>query len=562
MGTRENLFAINFDMSGVKNGIFSSWTGAVPDNWSVSGTISQESDAKVGSYSAKITGLGEIYQALSNPSSFHGKTMTMSCWVKCSDVSKARIGIQDSDGNSWSDYHSGSGEWERLFVSRDVAAPASIVADLNCAAGSSAQFDDAKVPLWHLDEGFHFDTDEMGGFDIESEVDTGTIRFEYHDTGDCIIESEVEIIIGYTKFVDLLPLVPEKFRSSALLQGYLYAEGVFVGSWLSKIDDIRYMLDPNRVGETYIGYLADLINVTLKSDADSTILDLRRQVLNAVDWYKMKGTYGAIDVVTYMCQIDVTIYDMYTNDYINFYTTDWYVGDEGTNPAEFDSTYYKSPHFGVEVLLDRNRGTESAPKLWESDYLTDFREYIEDTRPINTVPHYIILLNAITDTTGDVYTITEPIIRTRVYGNWDSAKLRFDQGAVLGSSEEWYFDEGNYFDQSQEAFLNGITKYVLGTGSKGVVPDDSWDIETPAITGSITVSNITIYSDRVEYEFIITGTNQNGISELAMYTPGTPDTLRIGCTFPDIDLTDDIELKVLIQVYFSDITPAPGPSAS
>jgi len=415
---------------------------------------------------------------------------------------------------------------------------------------------------WDFDDGFHFDTGSTGGFDIESEVDYGSIRFEYNEIGDCVIDSEVSIDVNYTKFVDLLPLVPEKFRSSAVLQGYLYAEGIFVGIWLSKIDDIRYMLDPNRVGETYIGYLADLINVTLKSDVDSTILDLRRQVLNAVDWYKMKGTYGALDVITYMYQIDVTIYDMYTNDYINFYTTDWYVGDEGVNPTGFDSTYYKSPHFGVEVLLDRNRGTDSTPKLWESDYLDGFREYIEETRPINTVPHYIILLNAITDTTGDVYTITNPIIRTKVYGDWDAATLRFDQGEVLGSAEEWYFDEGNYFDQSQSAFLNGITKYVLGTGSKGVVPDDSWDIETSAITGTITADNITIYSDRVEYEFTISSVNQDGISELAMYTPGTPDTLRIGCTFPDIDLTDDIELKILIQVYFSDLAPPVGPSAS
>ncbi|NIP56400.1 MAG: hypothetical protein GWN13_31650, partial [Phycisphaerae bacterium] len=123
-------------------------------------------------------------------------------------------------------------------------------------------------------------------------------------------------------------------------------------------------------------------------------------------------------------------------------------------------------------------------------------------------------------------------------------KRYFDDG--------WKIDETSpaiYFDESQDAFYNGITKWVLGTGNKGTTPDSSdftGDIDLPVLNG--TVDDIRVYGDRVEWEIVVPAVDQNGISELCLYTPGTPDILRLVSLFPDINIRSITQLRIIVTV--------------
>jgi len=53
---------------------------------------------------------------------FRGRTVAFGAWVKTSTASHARIRIDDSTGGTYSSYHTGSGSWEWLEVTRQIAA--------------------------------------------------------------------------------------------------------------------------------------------------------------------------------------------------------------------------------------------------------------------------------------------------------------------------------------------------------------------------------------------------------------------------------------------------------
>jgi hypothetical protein len=112
------------------------------------------------------------------------------------------------------------------------------------------------------------------------------------------------------------------------------------------------------------------------------------------------------------------------------------------------------------------------------------------------------------------------------------------------------------FDTSAEGFLNSITKWVLGTGNyPSTLGDSSFSIETPVLTGTIDSADINVYDDYFQLEFIVpAGTVQSGLSELGLYIPGTPDELVLASTFPKLDKESTIELRVVVQVYKTDLS--------
>jgi hypothetical protein len=129
--------------------------------------------------------------------------------------------------------------------------------------------------------------------------------------------------------------------------------------------------------------LGALIGVAFPPEDESTTAELRKTLADAVDWYKLKGTYQSIDIIALIQSFTVNVFDMYTNDYSSFVLTDWFVGDENENPPGLDGTYYKSPHFGAEVVLNQvyePSGT-SLRYLWQAGGLANFAAKVEETRP-------------------------------------------------------------------------------------------------------------------------------------------------------------------------------------
>jgi hypothetical protein len=188
--------------------------------------------------------------------------------------------------------------------------------------------------------------------------------------------------------------------------------------------------------------------------------------------------------------------------------------------------------------------------LWSGSFLNNFAQQIEDTRPIQTVPHYILLLNPQTDEGGHVITVAGDI-EAKVTSNWQFSTKYFD---AVSSAGIWSFDGSMVFDDSEELFIKSITKYVLGTGDPQInTPTPA--IQTSVLTGSIDPNDITIDNSGYQFEFIVPKLMiQDGITELGLYVPGIPDDLMIVGKFPKIDMDGQVELRIVVKVFKEDLS--------
>jgi hypothetical protein len=257
---------------------------------------------------------------------------------------------------------------------------------------------------WHLDDGYHLD--QKYGEELVHEVElTMDVTYIAHPlTGiELVMIGELDTSPIQTVGLDLLPLIPEKFRDVvdplaeaeelAILEAYIKEAGIQVSGWLTSVQNIVRLLSPYTVGTIpYLRYLGALIGVEFSPEDEATEASLRKELQHAIDWYKLKGTYESIQILALIQQFQVNFYDMYTNDYVNFYITEWFVGDEDENPPGFDSSYYKSPHFGLEIVLNKVFQEGSVAYLWRKSYLNNLAARVEMTRPVHTVPQYLLLL--------------------------------------------------------------------------------------------------------------------------------------------------------------------------
>lgn len=405
------------------------------------------------------------------------------------------------------------------------------------------------------DQGYHSDHENLIFVSGEADI-TGEFTYGHNPFQDRGIEMEMTFDYNLisSASLDLLPLFPEKFHSSEILVEYVRELGVQVGNWLTLVRDIVKLLSPNTVSSAEnIRYLGALIGVSFPDEDSTTEAEMLRILTQAVDWYKVKGTYKSIDIIALSTKFTVNLWDMYTNDYTNFYLTDWFVGSENENPPGYDSSYYKSPHFGAEIVLDKTYLVGSIDYLWYSGLADSFIELVEETRPVHTVPHYMILLNPKTDEFRNLIEVSGEI-KAKILGDWDVQTKYFD---AVGSGDAWNFDDGSMqFDLSSNAFAKSITKYVLGSGNNPCTLGSSgFDVESPELTGTIDPNDITIDEDKISIEFIVSkDTVADGLSELGLYIPGSPDTLVAGACFPKLDKTNDVELRVLYEIWKTDLS--------
>lgn len=255
-----------------------------------------------------------------------------------------------------------------------------------------------------------------------------------------------------------------------------------LGQWLDtyvqpSIDGLEDLLNPNEAPAEYLKHLAGLVGWTIDSAFGATEAQERLQIVSAVDFYKIKGTYKAFRVLFYLYGIAAEIVDLWTTDYASFFPISWFTNDvDGTLPygSYADSSVitglpagaYKTPHFGVELVLntkyDYPLDTPPTGYLCETLFAAAIKAAVDEWRPANTVPHYGAVMYPICAEDAAVQT-EDGYIRTAVQGDWEKTAIRFDD------SEN--FDDGNYFDYSDLTFLNTITRWKLGDGNKGVTPD-------------------------------------------------------------------------------------------
>ncbi len=104
------------------NWSFEKWSSGItspPDGWTADGvSVERSNEHVVGNYGIRVTGTGSTGNWLDyqlNGDALDGKTVTFSCWVKSDHP--VYINIRD-DWIRGSNFHSGSGEWELLTVSK------------------------------------------------------------------------------------------------------------------------------------------------------------------------------------------------------------------------------------------------------------------------------------------------------------------------------------------------------------------------------------------------------------------------------------------------------------
>ena len=406
------------------------------------------------------------------------------------------------------------------------------------------------MAVWYLDDDHFLDEDSQAESKMTFDVSFGTISdVDVFAGTEARIRFDITMDIVGNLGLDLLDLIPEDFTSSIILQEYVEECSIQVGNWMSLSRDIIKLLSPNTTTSmTYLRELGSIIGVKFPPEDETSEVEMRRVLEDAVAWYRAKGTYHSLSIIALIYQRTINIYDMYTNDYSTFYLVDWFVGDEDENPAGFDSTYYKSPHFGVEVVLNRVITSGSINYLWEDDGdITNFKNEVERTRPVHTVPHYLLFLNPQTDEFGNIIT-TSGNVQAKITGNWNPTQKFFDDTAA------WNFDDGTIFDLNATALINSITKWVMGTGNyPSDLADTGFVIEGASITG--TIDDIVITDEKVTFEFLVPkATIASNLSSLGLYIPGVPDQLMCAATFPKINKSDEAELRVKVEVSKTDLS--------
>jgi hypothetical protein len=116
----------------VKNGAMDTFTGSSPDDWTPEGgavEAQETTDVQIGANSYSITSDADgsasrqtIYATIgaSDNTFWRGKEVTLTAQVYATDVSNARIQIDDGASTSESVYHTGTTGWEELTITRTI----------------------------------------------------------------------------------------------------------------------------------------------------------------------------------------------------------------------------------------------------------------------------------------------------------------------------------------------------------------------------------------------------------------------------------------------------------
>ena len=119
----------------LENGDFKLWpagASSAPGGWEDldSPVISRDTVVtKIDGVSCKLTATSvdsRIFQSISNPEHYKGRTVTLGCWVYSTTPGDVKIGVIDNGGSIYT-YGSGGDVWEWLTITRDVVSNANVL---------------------------------------------------------------------------------------------------------------------------------------------------------------------------------------------------------------------------------------------------------------------------------------------------------------------------------------------------------------------------------------------------------------------------------------------------
>jgi len=147
-GQTTNNLLYNTEFERWENG-----TAIAPTGWTLGGvgaTIARDAvNQRKGTYCAAVTRAGADTTLAQNIIPFEhlkGRQVTAACWVKASVASRAMISINDGVGQNTSIYHTGSGSYELMTVSKKVSAAAAyLVLYLQVVTGNTTAYFDQVI---------------------------------------------------------------------------------------------------------------------------------------------------------------------------------------------------------------------------------------------------------------------------------------------------------------------------------------------------------------------------------------------------------------------------------
>jgi len=363
---------------------------------------------------------------------------------------------------------------------------------------------------------------------------------------------------------DLPLLLPESYRQEQRVRELFEAIGEWIDTFpQTKATELIELVSPLTVPLEFKQLLSDLIGFQISTFDDPAEFQIRRQMQEAVEWYKLKGTYVAIEIVIFSTGLSVTVFDKYTIDYVNFIRTPWFVSGIGIDPVP--PGFFKSAHFDLDFNLSFFFGASPTWYLVNEPKFTEIARRVEEFRPANTVPHFVMALSPITDQQKDIlkslsyelafpldasletslaFTIPESQISTIVTNLWVSANQTFDIGLLL--------DDSLLLDISPSGFLASVTNFKVGIGRRGSTPRSSFtDLETPVF--SATLTSKAIFADRVEIEFVVpTGVSiPTGVTEWGLFNSVLSEMYVVG-THPFIFKDTIAEIRYSVTIFFDD----------
>lgn len=353
---------------------------------------------------------------------------------------------------------------------------------------------------------------------------------------------------------------------------------------LDKIDSLTKNYNPYTCPQEYLQNLASLIGAVLRSSEQASANERRAELLMVTDWYKVKGTYQSIAALEAVSNLRFKLFDMYTQDYTTFKMVDWYVKtiNGAANPPGLAQTYYKSPHFGLYIWLDivYLAGAYDyklyPDHIWRPSLFTDpvnqktILDYVERTRPVNTVPHFGLYFECHTDESGEVFIDFDrndnPIAATVVTENWSYGNVIFDKDDNNDNIIDITFDQDTIapygeidynFDTSAESFFNSITTFKVGNDRRflafyGTQIEMGQVIYTGSLSSNVN-NSITVSETQVEIclvipkDQVVVHETEYGMTRIGLYN--SSNELVLLATFPSLYKDNSLDLFVKIIVY-------------
>lgn len=350
--------------------------------------------------------------------------------------------------------------------------------------------------------------------------------------GDIEIVARVEFSDSLQNELDLLPLLPAKFRSLTLMQDLVSVLSKETARWMDLTAGLGGLIDVNNCPDDFIPLLGQLVNVNLEGVSDYS--EMRRRVRDAVPFYKVKGSYNGIWFITpyttaftEMYAIDATAYNAG-----NFQTSDWEIERvPGVLPSGITTGSYKTPHMGVFLCLDTIidiAGTDYL--LFADDRLLEFKSEFIRTKPVMVFPHFGFRL------TGGSRADGVPVI-----GPGGVMTRSLPAGGIIFDDSPLKICDDTPLEECDLGSLSSPTRWITGTLTDGsFAPGGS----THVFNTAPQVVNI---ANGIKVIFTIEGHVLTGVTQIGVYSSSTQ---IIALNFPPINLTSVYPLRVEVTVTY------------